>query len=92
MVTPDVLRNALVDADPAIQDFRIVQTGPSAISIVLEAGLPVQADVRIHGAMTQALARRGLFQKFPERVVRFEAGATDRHAHGAGPAMTGSEG
>ena len=60
MVTPDVLRNALVDADPAIQDFRIVQTGPSAISIVLEAGLPVQADVRIHGAMTQALARRGL--------------------------------
>jgi putative adenylate-forming enzyme len=40
MVTPDVLRNALVDADPAIQDFRIVQTGPNAISIVLEAGLP----------------------------------------------------
>ena len=27
-ITPDILRNAIVDADRRIDDFRLVQTGP----------------------------------------------------------------
>lgn len=36
MVTPDVLRNTVIDSDPRITDFRIVQTGAAEI----EVGLP----------------------------------------------------
>lgn len=35
MVTPDILRNAVIDSDPAIDDFRIVQTGASEIEVAL---------------------------------------------------------
>lgn len=60
MVTPDVLRNALLDADPMIRDFRLVQTGAQAIEVSLEHGLPQESDVRVRDALEQALARRGV--------------------------------
>lgn len=34
-VTPDVVRNAIVDAHPGIADFRAVQTGPASIAVTL---------------------------------------------------------
>lgn len=40
-VTPDVLRNALIDADRAVTDFCIVQTGPSDVRIHLANGIAV---------------------------------------------------
>jgi putative adenylate-forming enzyme len=39
MVTPDVLRNAVIDSDPRIDDFRIVQTGIAAIEVGLPDGI-----------------------------------------------------
>lgn len=55
-VTPDVLRNALLDADRRIEDFRIVQTGAQAISVAL----PDEVDgATVRGALTAALARLG---------------------------------
>ena len=55
-VTPDVLRNALLDADRRIDDFRIVQTGADTIAVTLPEridGAPVRA------ALAAALARLG---------------------------------
>jgi phenylacetate-CoA ligase len=35
LITPDVLRDAVVQADASINDFRIVQTGPCAVTLTL---------------------------------------------------------
>jgi putative adenylate-forming enzyme len=55
LVTPDVVRNALVDADARIDDFRIVQTGPSALSVSLPASLPRDVDTKVAQALLKAL-------------------------------------
>lgn len=34
-VTPDVVRNAIIDAHPGINDFRAVQTGPTSVAITV---------------------------------------------------------
>lgn len=57
MVTPDVLRNAVVDADRRILDYRIVQTGPRDIGVRLAADLGGSVDAAVAGALT-ALAER----------------------------------
>ena len=59
MVTPDVMRNALLDADGAIRDFRVVQTGAGEIAVSLEAGLSAETDSRVKAALEAALARCG---------------------------------
>lgn len=38
LVTPDVIRNAVVGADAAITDFRVVQLGPETVVVRLPAG------------------------------------------------------
>ena len=40
LITPDVLRDAVVQADPSIDDFRIMQTGPHEVSLTL----PIQCS------------------------------------------------
>ncbi len=60
MVTPDVLRNAVVDADPAIADFRIVQTGPAKVEIALDPALGAGVDDRVAAAMAALFARLGI--------------------------------
>lgn len=60
LVTPDILRNAVIDADPAIDDFRIVQKGPVDIVVSLPHGLPAEADRKSLAGLEAALARRGL--------------------------------
>jgi putative adenylate-forming enzyme len=60
LVTPDILRNAVVDADRGIDDFRIVQTGPAAIAVSLPEGLPHAVDEKVRAGLDAALARRGL--------------------------------
>jgi putative adenylate-forming enzyme len=59
MVTPDVARNAVVDADRRILDFRVVQTGPDAIDLQLAHDLPAEAAEAAREALTNALARAG---------------------------------
>lgn len=56
-VTPDVLRNALLDADARIDDFRIVQTGPADVRIAIPAAADVTAVER---GMRDALDRLGV--------------------------------
>lgn len=60
MVTPDVVRNAVVDADRRILDFRIVQTGPTEIALSLGADLPGDAREKAKSALTQALQKMGV--------------------------------
>jgi putative adenylate-forming enzyme len=72
MVTPDVLRNAVVDAHPSIRDFRIVQTGASEISITLAAGLGVDIDAAVR---TSIMARLKPFDLCPVRL-NFTRGLT----------------
>jgi putative adenylate-forming enzyme len=35
-ITPDVIRNAIVTADPGIADFRVIQTGPNSVQLELQ--------------------------------------------------------
>jgi putative adenylate-forming enzyme len=55
MVTPDVLRNAVVDADARIDDFRIIQTAPDKILVRLPAGLD-DAAAAVRRSLDQTLA------------------------------------
>lgn len=60
LVTPDIIRNAVVDADRAIRDYRVVQTGRAAIEVSLETALDAGVDERVKAALNAVLARRGL--------------------------------
>lgn len=46
LVTPDILRNAIVSADPRISDFRLAQTGGDCVELSLLASLPDEAVER----------------------------------------------
>ena len=60
MVTPDVLRNAVVDASPAIRDFRVVQTGPDTIAVRLDPALPAAVDACVVASLRSRLAPFGV--------------------------------
>lgn len=55
-VTPDVLRNAVIDADRRIDDFRIVQAHAAAIAVAIPAGADATA---VEAAVARVLARIG---------------------------------
>ena len=55
-VTPDVLRNALLDADRRVDDFRITQTGAREVAVVLPPGIDGEA---VRRALETALKRLG---------------------------------
>ena len=59
LVTPDVVRNAVVDADRRIQDFRVIQTGADAIDLALDAGLAPDAAAAASAALGRALKQAG---------------------------------
>jgi phenylacetate-coenzyme A ligase PaaK-like adenylate-forming protein len=59
LVTPDVMRNAVVDADRRIQDFRVIQTGADAVDLVLDAGLAHEAATAAMASLRTALAKAG---------------------------------
>lgn len=58
-ITPDALRNAVIDADPRIDDFRLWQTGADAVTLVLPPDLPDPAALAARAALQALLARRG---------------------------------
>ncbi|AZO33296.1 MAG: CoF synthetase [Mesorhizobium sp.] len=58
LVTPDVLRNAVLKADRRIDDFRLVQTGPESIEFRLAPTLPTDAAVAAHQAVRALLEMR----------------------------------
>jgi putative adenylate-forming enzyme len=80
MVTPDVVRNAIVDSHPAIRDFRVVQTGPAVIRVWLAGDVPDEADDRVRmglavrlaafGARPEIIVARGLELPFGHKLRR----------------------
>lgn len=60
MITPDVLRNAVVDADRAITDFRIVQTAADRVAVSLAPALPPESDARVIASLDALFDRVGV--------------------------------
>jgi putative adenylate-forming enzyme len=68
MVTPDVLRNAVVDSHLAIEDFRIVQTAADVIVVTLAADLPSDIDALVVARLGKRLGEMGIVARI--NVVR----------------------
>lgn len=60
VVTPDVMRNAVLDAARAITDFRIWQTAPNTVQLVLHPRLATADADAARDALAALFARRGL--------------------------------
>ncbi|WP_322889431.1 MULTISPECIES: CoF synthetase [unclassified Yoonia] len=60
LVTPDVLRNAVVQADARITDFRVIQTADGAVTLVLPHSLAPDAVGAAQAGVQAALARLGV--------------------------------
>lgn len=58
-VTPDVVRNAVIDADRRILDFRVVQTAAAAIELFLSADLPADVGAAAVASLQKALSKAG---------------------------------
>jgi len=81
-VTPDVLRNAVVDSDARIRDYRIVQKADGRVTIELDEGLPDEVHAKVRSALERALARlgaapaitteRGITPRFDRKLRRVE--------------------
>lgn len=60
LVTPDILRNAVLDADRGIEDFRIHQTGPARIDLILETRTSSDTLERARAALSSVCLSRGV--------------------------------
>lgn len=67
LVTPDVLRNAVLDAARDITDFRILQEDKDTVALVLPPPLPAASAEAALAALEQVFARRGLTPKIVPR-------------------------
>ena len=63
MLTPDVLRNAVVMADRRITDFRLIQTGPHTVMLTLPKTVPQDAGVAVMHRLTALFDARGVEAK-----------------------------
>lgn len=81
-VTPDVLRNAVVDSDPRIRDYRIIQKSDGRVAVELDEALPEEVHAAVRSALENALARlgaapavttlRGVTPRFDRKLRRVE--------------------
>lgn len=55
MLTPDIVRNCVIDASPTIRDFRVVQRGPNLIQISLDSGIAKNIENGVLVSFTQML-------------------------------------
>jgi putative adenylate-forming enzyme len=60
VVTPDVLRNAVVDSDPTISDFRILQKANGKVVLALDATMSESIHRSAREALRQTLQRLGV--------------------------------
>jgi hypothetical protein len=58
LVTPDILRNAVLKADRRIDDFRLIQTAPDAVELRLAPDLADDAASAALAAVRALLALR----------------------------------
>jgi putative adenylate-forming enzyme len=59
-ITPDVIRNAIVDSSPLIRDFRAVQNGAARIEVALPDDVPLQVHGEVGHALERKLASMGI--------------------------------
>jgi phenylacetate-coenzyme A ligase PaaK-like adenylate-forming protein len=59
LVTPDVLRNAILDADRRITDFRLVQNGRDTLRLLLPKYLPAETVEGARAALARLLHGMG---------------------------------
>lgn len=60
LITPDILRNAVLKADTRITDFRLVQTGAETVALTLLPGLPLKVAQNAQVSLENLFADRGL--------------------------------
>ncbi|HET9640066.1 MAG TPA: hypothetical protein VFP12_12750 [Allosphingosinicella sp.] len=82
IVTPDVLRNAVVDSDARIRDYRILQKPDGRVAIELDETLPENVHTAVRNAVERAFARlgaapavttlRGITPRFDRKLRRVE--------------------
>ena len=58
-ITPDILRNAIVDADRRIDDFRLLQTGADTLELSVLMALPDTAAEAARQAVESTVQRAG---------------------------------
>ncbi|EHH10170.1 hypothetical protein MEA186_20294 [Mesorhizobium amorphae CCNWGS0123] len=58
LLTPDILRNAVLKADRRIDDFRLIQTAPDAIELRLAPELADEVATAAHQAVRTLLTAR----------------------------------
>ena len=58
LITPDVMRNAVLDASRAITDFRIHQTGPAEVTLILPPDLGGDCAAAALAALRALIAAR----------------------------------
>ena len=70
LVTPDVMRNAVLDAARDIADFRILREGRDTVALVLQPALSAASADAALAALAHVFAQRGLI---PSLTLRREA-------------------
>ena len=77
LLTPDILRNAVVDADRSVTDFRIIRTGVAEIEVLVNDGADLDAVIcAVQGLLVQkrvratVMARHAALQPDPGRKLR----------------------
>ena len=77
LLTPDILRNAVVDADRSVTDFRIIRTGVAEIEVLVNDGTDLDAVIcAVQGLLAQkrvratVMARHAALQPDPGRKLR----------------------
>ncbi len=60
LITPDILRNAVIDSDRRINDFRIVQTGRDNIELFLAATMPREVGLSARTGLANTLREAGV--------------------------------
>ncbi|WP_313529373.1 CoF synthetase [Shinella sp.] len=76
LITPDVMRNAVLDAARPIADFRIIKEPHGGIALLLEPGLADESAKAAQAALCRVFSQRGLA---PEIVVRRETMVFEVH-------------
>ncbi len=74
-LTPDILRNAIVDSDRRIQDFRLRQTGAAALELILSDKLPADALQNARTALSRLLDKLSISAEITARQAPLVTGA-----------------
>lgn len=76
VLTPDVIRNTVVDAHPAIQDFRVIQTGISTVRLVLSPDMSDEVCEAALAALRTLFAARagGVSVSLERRPLTLDTG------------------